>query len=82
LHDPVAHRRDRQRPPFLTTGLRDEDPTRGKRTVATLLEARGQLVEQPIDPVLLDMSKVMRSMPAAPRLARTCPHARSRTSLR
>ena len=54
LHDPVAHRRDRKRPPLLPTGLRDEDPARRQRTVAPLLQLRGQLVEQTIDPVLLD----------------------------
>jgi len=82
LHDPVPHRRDRERPPFPRAGLRDEDPTRRERTVAPRPKIRGQLVEQPIDAVLLDSGEGDRSIPAAPRLARTCPHARSRTSLR
>ena len=54
LHDPVAHRRDRERPPLQRARLRDEDPTRRKRAVAPCLQIRGQLVEQPVDPVLLD----------------------------
>ncbi len=54
LHDPVAHRRDRERAQLLAAGLRNEDPASGERTPAPLLQIRGQLVEQQADAVLLD----------------------------
>jgi len=50
LHDTITNRRDRQRPPLIAVGLRDEDPTRRERTVAAITEVRGQLVEHPVNP--------------------------------
>ncbi len=73
LNDPVAHRWDRQRPPLRSAGLRDQDPARRKRTVAAALEVRGQLVDRRSAPCCSTCARVTRSMPAAPRLARTCP---------
>jgi hypothetical protein len=55
LHDPVANSRDRERPLLLRTGLRDQDPARRQRSIALALQIRGQLVEQPLSPVLLDL---------------------------
>jgi hypothetical protein len=52
LHDPVAYCRDRELPPLLPARFRDEDPTRRKRAVMLVLQVRGQLIEQPIDPVV------------------------------
>src|SRR6266545_2631546 len=57
LHDPVADSRDRKRPLLRRTGLRDEDPARRQRSIALALQIRGQLVEQPIGPVPLDLRK-------------------------
>src|SRR5271154_6765117 len=48
---------NRERTPLRrSAGLRDEHPAGRKRTPAPLLEIRGQLVEQPGNPVLLDIS--------------------------
>jgi len=55
LHNPVTNRRDRERTTLLTSGLRDEHPTRGKRTPAPGLQIRGQLIEELGDAVLLDL---------------------------
>src|SRR6266511_2606093 len=55
LHDPVADSGDRKRPLLRRTGLRDEDPARRQRSIALRPQIRGQLVEQPLDPVLLDL---------------------------
>jgi len=57
LHDAVADCRNRQRPLLLGVGLRDEDPTRGERSVAAGSEIRGQLVEQAVNAVALDISE-------------------------
>ena len=55
LHDPVAHRRDRQRPLLHRAGLGDEHPTRRERTIAAFLQFHGQFVEEAGNPVLLDL---------------------------
>jgi hypothetical protein len=47
LHDTIANRRDRQRPPLTAAGLRNEDPASRERTVAAVTEVRGQFVEHP-----------------------------------
>ncbi len=57
----------------------DEDPTGGRRTVAAVLEVRGQLVEQPVNPVLLDIGDggpvdAGRAAVAAHRLPRALQH--------
>ncbi|MEY9834793.1 hypothetical protein ABH941_000004 [Streptacidiphilus sp. EB103A] len=55
LHDPVADRRDRQRPGLRWhAGLRDEDPPCREWPIPAVPQIRCQLVEQPGDPVLLD----------------------------
>ena len=82
LHDTVTDRGDRERTKLLAPGLRDEHPARGKRTPAPVLQIRGQLIEQPATPYSSTSAMVCLSMPAAPWLARTSSHARSRTSLR
>jgi len=55
LHDPVAHRRDRQRSALVAAGLRDEDPTSGQRPIAAVSQVGGQFVEHPVNPVQLDV---------------------------
>ena len=55
LHDPVADRRDRQRPLLARARLRDEHPPRRQRPPPLLPQLRGQLAEQPGHPVLLDV---------------------------
>jgi hypothetical protein len=56
LHDPVRHRRDRQRPLLRRrAGLGNPHPARRKRSVAAALQHHGKLVEQPVNPVLLDL---------------------------
>ncbi len=55
LHDPVRHSGDRQRPLLGRAGLGDEHPTRRLRLVAAVLETGGELVEQPVNPVPLDL---------------------------
>jgi hypothetical protein len=55
LHDPVANRRNRKRPPLVPHArLRDIDPPRGHGPVAAFPQLAGQLVKQPGNPVLLD----------------------------
>ncbi len=46
----------RPRPTPTPPGLRDEDPARGQRTPAPVLDVRGELVEHPGNPVLLDVT--------------------------
>jgi hypothetical protein len=75
-------RGDRQRPLLRRAGLGNQDPTRRKWPVAAVLKCPGELVEQPVNPVPLDLGDVNWSMPGAQRLRRTSPHARCRTSLR
>ena len=55
LHDPVAHRGDRQRPPLAAAGLRDEDPAGRKRTVAAVPKPTPKIIEQHAHPGLLDV---------------------------
>jgi hypothetical protein len=55
LHDTITDRRDRQRPPLIAAGLRNENPTGRKRTVAAVTKVRDQLIEQPVNPVVLDV---------------------------
>ena len=55
LNDPVADSRNRERPQLLTPGLRYEHPARGQRPPSPLPQIRGQLIEQPVNPVLLDI---------------------------
>jgi hypothetical protein len=57
LHNAVANSGDRQRPLLAGAGLRDEHPTRRERSVAAGPEVRGQLVEQPVDAVVLDVGE-------------------------
>ena len=54
LHDPVANRRNRQRPLLRGPRLGDQDPPGRQRPVPLLPQLAGQLIEQPGDPVLLD----------------------------
>ena len=83
LHDPVRHRRDRQRPLLRRrAGLGNPHPARRKRSVAAALQHHGKLVEQPVNPYSSTWAMVTWSMPGAPRLRRTCAHARCKTSLR
>ena len=55
LHDPVAHRGDRQRPPLTAAGLRDVDPAGRKRTVAAVPKPTPKIIEQHAHPGLLDV---------------------------
>jgi hypothetical protein len=48
--------RNRERPQLLTPGLRDEHPARRERPPPPLLQIRGQLSEQSVNPVPLDIS--------------------------
>src|SRR6266498_2207218 len=58
LHDPVPHRRNRQRPALAhDTRLGDEHPPGRQRTIPPLPQLGSQLVEQPGHPVLLDLSQ-------------------------
>jgi hypothetical protein len=57
LHDPVADRRDGQRSSLLRTGLGDPDPAPGEGAVPLAPEVLGQLVEQPVDAVPLDVGE-------------------------
>jgi hypothetical protein len=58
LHDPIPNRRDRQRPALPRTGrLRDKHPPRRQRPVGPAAQVRGQLVEQPGNPVLLNIGQ-------------------------
>src|SRR6266498_5120504 len=50
-----ALRRDRQRPLLGRAGLGNQDPTRRQRSVAAVLQHHGELVEQPVNPILLDL---------------------------
>jgi hypothetical protein len=55
LHDPVTHRGDRQRPPFVPTRLRDEHPPGRQRPIPPVPHLRGHLVKEPVHAVLLDL---------------------------
>jgi len=55
LHDAVPNRRNRQRPTLARAGLRDEDPARRQRPIAAVFQLGGQFIEQPGNPVLLDL---------------------------
>jgi len=55
LHDPVTHRRNRQRTQLPTAGLGYEHPTRRRRAPSADLQIRDQLIQQPGHPVLLDI---------------------------
>jgi hypothetical protein len=55
LHDPVGHRGDRQRPLLDRAGLGNPHPTRRQRSVAATRKGHGELVEQPVNPILLDL---------------------------
>jgi hypothetical protein len=56
LNNAIANSRNRERTQLLTPGLRDEHPARGKRPPTPVLQIRGQLIKQPGNPVLLDIS--------------------------
>jgi hypothetical protein len=56
LHDTITNRRDRQRSLLLPAGLRYEHPPRRQRPPPSPLQIRGQLVKQPLNTVLLDIS--------------------------
>ncbi len=56
LHDAVTDSGDRQRSLLTRAGLWYEHPTRRQRPPTAVLEVRGQLVEQPSNPVPLDVS--------------------------
>ena len=75
LHDAVTHARDRERTLLVRTGLGDPHPAGWQRPVLSSLEVRGQFVEQPGHPLVLDVGDGRWSMPAAPRLRRTAPGA-------
>jgi len=65
----------------MDTGLRDEDPARGERTVAAGPEVCGQLIKQPVNPVLLDIGEgglvdAGRAAVAAHQLPRPLQHLR------
>jgi hypothetical protein len=66
----------------LPARLGNEHPPGRQQTIPPFLEVRGQLAEQPGNPIPSASASVMWSMPAAPRLRRTCSHALSNTSLR
>ena len=55
LHDPVADRGNRQRPLLRRARLRDHHPPGRQRPVPLLPQFAGQLIEQPGNPVLLDL---------------------------
>jgi hypothetical protein len=56
LHDAVADSRNRQWPLLgRPAGLRNEHPASRERPVAAVPQIRGQLVKQPVNPVLLDV---------------------------
>jgi hypothetical protein len=57
LHDPVADRRDRQRPALAAARLGDQHLPRRQRTPRPGPQLGGQLAEQPGHPVLLDVSQ-------------------------
>ena len=57
LHDPVADRGDRQRSPLVAARLGDVHPPGRERAEPPLPQLRLQLVEQPGDPVLLDVGE-------------------------
>src|SRR5664279_549642 len=56
LHNPVHDRRNRQRPFLQRSGLGYKHPACWKWTPTTLPQYRGHLVQQPGNPVLLDIS--------------------------
>ena len=56
LDDTVADSGNRQRPPLTAARLRDEHPAGRPRSVAAVLQIRGQLVTELGDAVLLDVS--------------------------
>jgi hypothetical protein len=55
LNHAVTDSRNRERTELLTTGLRNENPARWKRTPTTVPQIRGQLIEELRDAVLLDV---------------------------
>jgi hypothetical protein len=55
LNDPVTNRGNRERSQLIAPGLRDEHPARGNRPPRPFLQIRGQLIEQPLNSVLLDI---------------------------
>ena len=58
LHDPVPDRRNRKRPLLVPHArLRDIDPARGHGPVAAFPQLGGQLAEQPVYAVLLDLGQ-------------------------
>jgi len=69
LHNTIPDRRDRQRPPLATGGLRDEHPAGGKRTVRAVPEIRSQLIEQPVNAMPLD---IIDGLPGVCRPRRDC----------
>jgi hypothetical protein len=82
LAEPVLDRRDAERPLLGAPGLGDQHPPQGPGRVALLPELRFKLVEERLEPALLDRGDRDASSPAAPRCSRTCSHARCSTSRR
>jgi hypothetical protein len=54
-HDAVGHRRNRQRTTLVAAGLGNPHPTRGQRPIRAIPNSGGQLVEQPVHAVPLDI---------------------------
>ena len=57
LHDAVADRRNRERALFRPTGLGYPDPAARLHPVASLLQFRGQFIQQALHAVALDLGE-------------------------